>query len=50
MDTRADTDRATGRIPERERIRTCRPAVLSGRESDRQVESDPETNIFRGED
>ncbi|MEV4682536.1 hypothetical protein [Streptomyces kurssanovii] len=50
MDTRADTERSTGRIPEKERIRTCRPAVLPGRESDGQGESDPETNIFRGED
>jgi hypothetical protein len=50
VETRADTGSTTRRIPETERIRTCRPAVLSGRESDRQGESNPESNIFRGED
>ncbi|MFF3290376.1 hypothetical protein [Streptomyces sp. NPDC003023] len=51
METRADTERTSSRISERERVRTCRPAVVTqGREPERQGESGPEANIVRGED
>lgn len=52
METRADTGRISSRRSERERVRTCRPAVVAqGREPDRQGEkNNPEANIVRGED
>ncbi|ATW47149.1 hypothetical protein ACWGJT_32485 [Streptomyces xantholiticus] len=51
METRSDTETISSRISEQERIRTCRPAVVTqGRETDRQGENNPEANIVRGED
>ncbi|GGW40283.1 hypothetical protein [Streptomyces xantholiticus] len=50
METRSDTERITSRISEQERVRTCRPAVVTRGESDRQGENNPEANIVRGED